>query len=478
MAEAAQSVQQGEGLASTAAWQRWDLYAIWHRLGRQSVEEQAAPAPAGPATEVAILDEHQRQQLTIESVREQPLTVERETTGKVSFNEDRLTPVYAPYAGRVLEVLAHKGAAVRPGQPLLVLEAPELVTVQNDLAATRSDLTKARIGLDAARMAAERARGLHTQGAIATKDVQQAELELARAQDEQQRAQAVLARENVRVAQENLELTNATERLINARVKAGDAPEWDLIKFQTGKVQFQRDLATARLAYQQAVRDVLTFMGATFPIIGKTSPAALDAPLEVIGELRAEPLTVSFALEELCHIAIETRPDVLAAQHNIEAARRTLDLAHAQRHRDVDVALEYQHIGGDNTVGATVSVPLFLSHKFEGQIHQGLAQFQQAQAAFDQAKLQAITDVEKAYQAYQASQQLLQVYITEALTKAEASFRIAGVSYRQGATSLLELQEAQRTLNQTRLAANQAFFDYRMSLYQLEHATGQRVVPP
>ena len=33
----------------------------------------------------------------------------------------------------------------------------------------------------------------------------------------------------------------------------------------------------------------------------------------------------------------------------------------------------------------------------------------------------------------------------EALAKAEASFRIAGVSYRQGATSLLELQEAQRT---------------------------------
>jgi outer membrane protein, heavy metal efflux system len=73
---------------------------------------------------------------------------------------------------------------------------------------------------------------------------------------------------------------------------------------------------------------------------------------------------------------------------------------------------------------------------------------------------------------------VLQVYTTEALTKAEASFRIAGVSYRQGATSLLELQEAQRTLNQTRVAANQAAFDYRMSLSQLEQATGKRVVTP
>jgi outer membrane protein, heavy metal efflux system len=298
---------------------------------------------------------------------------------------------------------------------------------------------------------------------------------------------AVLARENVRVAKENLDLTNDTERLITTRVRAGDAPEWDLIKFQANKVQFQRDLAAARLAYQQAVRDVLTFMGAAFPTGSSATPAAgapplstslLDAPLDVIGELRAEPLAVSFSLEELRQAALETRPDVQAAQRGIEAAKRNLDLAYAQRHRDIDVALEYQRIGGDNTVGATVSFPLFLSHKFEGQINQGLAHLQQAQVAFDQAKLQVITDVEKAYQAYQASQQMLQVYTTEALAKAEASFRIAVVSYRQGATSLLELQEAQRTLNQTRVAANQAFFDYRMSLYQLEQATGTSVVKP
>jgi outer membrane protein TolC len=39
----------------------------------------------------------------------------------------------------------------------------------------------------------------------------------------------VLARENVRVATENLNLTQDTERLITTRVRAGDAPEWDLI---------------------------------------------------------------------------------------------------------------------------------------------------------------------------------------------------------------------------------------------------------
>jgi outer membrane protein TolC len=37
---------------------------------------------------------------------------------------------------------------------------------------------------------------------------------------------------------------------------------------------------------------------------------------------------------------------------------------------------------------------------------------------------------------------------------------------------------AQRTLNQTRVAANQAHFDYRLSLYQLEQAVGQPLGSP
>jgi cobalt-zinc-cadmium efflux system membrane fusion protein len=154
--------------------------------------QSTTPAVSQP-TDIAVVNEQQLQQLIIEPVSERPVTVERDTTGRVSFNEERLTPIYTPYAGRVLEVLANKGAEVRPGQPLLILESPELVTVQNDLVVARSELAKAKIGLDAARVAADRAHGLHTQGAIATKDLQQADTELARAYDDQRRAQATLA---------------------------------------------------------------------------------------------------------------------------------------------------------------------------------------------------------------------------------------------------------------------------------------------
>jgi cobalt-zinc-cadmium efflux system outer membrane protein len=292
---------------------------------------------------------------------------------------------------------------------------------------------------------------------------------------------AVLARENLRVADENLYLINNTEQLIRLHVSAGDTAEWELIKFQANKVQYQRDLLSAQLAYQQAVRDLLNVLGAQPSNVASTTkvssqmPSALaDAPIEVIGELRAEPITTS--LEELRQAAIENRPDVIAARAGVEAAERALELAKALRHRDIDVAWEYQRVGGENTFGMTVSIPLFLHNNHLGEIKQAMAQLEQAKAQLNLVKLQAMTDVDKAYRAYLMSQQMLKVYTAETIAKAEESFRIAGVSYKEGATSLLELQDAQRTYNQIRVAYNQANFDYRMSLYQLEMATGKKLL--
>src|SRR6187431_2815507 len=91
----------------------------WQRLDMRPEAVQPATPVASQPTDMAVVNEQQLQQLTIEPVRDWPVTVERDTTGRVSFNEERLTPIYTPYAGRVLEVLANKSTEVRPGQPLL-----------------------------------------------------------------------------------------------------------------------------------------------------------------------------------------------------------------------------------------------------------------------------------------------------------------------------------------------------------------------
>src|SRR5215831_17239397 len=125
-------------------------------------------ADKSPNDTIAV-NEQQLKQISTGMVKQQQVTIDRNATGKVGFNEDRLTPVFTPFAGRTVELLANKGDNVRSGKSLAVIEAPDFVSAQNDLASARSDLAKANIGLNATQVGAERARRLHDQEAIATK---------------------------------------------------------------------------------------------------------------------------------------------------------------------------------------------------------------------------------------------------------------------------------------------------------------------
>jgi membrane fusion protein, heavy metal efflux system len=164
---------------------------------------------------VVFANEDQLKNLTIEPVAARDFTVDREVTGRVGFNEDRLTPVFPAYSGRVVEALATKGQFVRMGQPLLVIESPDYVEAQNNLAVARGDLDRATVNLKTAQVSAERARRLFTYEAISKKDLQNSEAALALALGELERSRGAL-----RVAQARLELFGKTAGAVR-RLKAG-----------------------------------------------------------------------------------------------------------------------------------------------------------------------------------------------------------------------------------------------------------------
>src|SRR5207247_5857575 len=161
-------------------------------LLRQSPGEEPRTAKADGVLAPGVIEAtpEQLKQIRIESVREQTIDLNLEATGKVAFNEDRLTPVLASYPGRVLEVRARAGDAVSLGQPLLVVESPDVVGAVNDLIEAHTNVDKAKIALDIAEKSAERARRLHAQEALSPKELQSSETGLADAQDEDRHAQS------------------------------------------------------------------------------------------------------------------------------------------------------------------------------------------------------------------------------------------------------------------------------------------------
>src|SRR5262245_4170219 len=170
------------------------LGALIYRRYRST---RQAPPPEGAVQskipeDVVFADENQLKNLTIEPVAARDFTIDREVTGKVGFNENRLTPVFPAYSGRVIEALATKGEKVSLGQPLLVVESPEYVAAQTDLATARGDVDKAAVIMKTAEVNADRARRLFAQDAVSKKDLQAGEAELALAQAEQRRALTAL----------------------------------------------------------------------------------------------------------------------------------------------------------------------------------------------------------------------------------------------------------------------------------------------
>ncbi|WP_375413822.1 efflux RND transporter periplasmic adaptor subunit [uncultured Bradyrhizobium sp.] len=139
--------------------------------------------------------------LTIEPVTERAFRAEHVTEGKIAVDEDRSTPVFSPYAGRVTKLLARPGDTVTQGQALFVIEAADNVQAQNDYIAAMTGLNKAKSALDLAQLQDKRAKDLFEGKAVPLKDYQQSQATLIQAQNDQRSAETALeaARNKLRI---------------------------------------------------------------------------------------------------------------------------------------------------------------------------------------------------------------------------------------------------------------------------------------
>ncbi|MEP6840976.1 MAG: efflux RND transporter periplasmic adaptor subunit, partial [Bradyrhizobium sp.] len=139
--------------------------------------------------------------LTIQPVSERAFRAEHVTEGKIAIDEDRSTPVFSPYAGRVTRLLARPGDSVIKGQPLFVIEAADNVQAQNDFIAAMTGMNKARSALDLAKLQDTRAKDLFEGKAVPLKDYQQSQATLIQAQNDMRSSQTAMeaARNKLRI---------------------------------------------------------------------------------------------------------------------------------------------------------------------------------------------------------------------------------------------------------------------------------------
>ncbi|HEX7883570.1 MAG TPA: efflux RND transporter periplasmic adaptor subunit [Afipia sp.] len=149
--------------------------------------------------------------LTVQPVVERAFRAEHVTEGKIAVDEDRSTPVFSPYAGRVTKLLARPGDKVTQGQSLFVIEAADNVQAQNDFITASTALNKAKSQFDLAQLQDKRAHDLYEGKAAPLKDYQQSQAALVSAQNDMRSATTALE-----AARNRLRILGLTEEAITA----------------------------------------------------------------------------------------------------------------------------------------------------------------------------------------------------------------------------------------------------------------------
>lgn len=135
---------------------------------------------------------------------------EEATEGKIAINEDRTTPVFSPFSGRVVRLMALPGQHVERGDPLFAIDATENVQALNSLIAAAAQANKARSQFNLARTNERRAHELYDAKAGSLRDWQQAQSDLVAAQNDLNAAEIALA-----AARNQLRILGKSDRQID-----------------------------------------------------------------------------------------------------------------------------------------------------------------------------------------------------------------------------------------------------------------------
>ncbi|MEH3147130.1 MAG: efflux RND transporter periplasmic adaptor subunit [Methylobacterium frigidaeris] len=167
-------------------------YAQWHQGGADAAERSAYAPPMRGSGDGFVLTAEQLATVSSVPVEQRLFSEEILTEGKIGVDEYQATPVFSPYQGRVVQILARAGERVERGQPLFSVQSSEMVQAQNDYLSALNVLSKGRSQLTLAQAAEKRQRDLYESRATTLRELQSAQNDLNAAQNDARTAEVGL----------------------------------------------------------------------------------------------------------------------------------------------------------------------------------------------------------------------------------------------------------------------------------------------
>jgi cobalt-zinc-cadmium efflux system outer membrane protein len=285
--------------------------------------------------------------------------------------------------------------------------------------------------------------------------------------------QTLQAKAFQRLAQDNLTSYDQVLSIGRERLQGGDISQVDFNRLHLQRVQYESDVQTADVNLRTAKIQLLRLLNDTTPIEQFDVAGTFDFTESI------QPPTA------LRQIALETRPDLKAAQLAADKAAIDHRLAMANGSTDPTLGLDVGHQQTrDNStpplstwIGVNVAVPLRVFDSNQGEKARTELDVTRNERLLAAARAQVLSDVDSAYAAVMSTVALLRQYRDSYLAEAASVRDTVTFSYQSGGASLIDFLQAQQDARAVQVSYVNLVAAFLNAVSQLNLSVGREVIP-
>ena len=278
-----------------------------------------------------------------------------------------------------------------------------------------------------------------------------------------------LAQKTVQIHHEQVELLRQFFEIANAKFRSGKGSQADVLKAQVELSLLQQQLPVL----QQRRKTVAAMLNTLLDRV-------TSSPLGIAQE--PSQLPIERPLDDLHSLALNDRPELKAAELDVQRSEQSHALAERQYYPDFNVSFRrFQNFQANDGFGAYVamSIPFafWTKPKYDAGVQEAAAVVAVARA--QQHTLENLTrfQINDLLAKLQATDQVTTLYRTTILPQAEQSLESARVGYRAGKGGFLDLIDTQRAWRGFQLEYFKALVDRQHRLAELEQVVGITLDP-
>jgi outer membrane protein, heavy metal efflux system len=274
----------------------------------------------------------------------------------------------------------------------------------------------------------------------------------------------------LQLAKDNLDSYDKILKVSRDRFQAGDIARIDFDRLELQRLQYESDLQTALVNLRTTKINMLALLDDRRPV----DSFEVDGPFDFSDSL--------LSIDDYRKDALDARPDLRAAVLSVKQAETNYQLSEADGSTDPTIGVWFTHNGSFNnpdalnTIGASVSVPLRIFDRNQGEKLRTKIDIKRNQKLREGVETQVYSDVDSAYATVNSDISLLKPYKRQYLEEAVRVRETVLFSYQHGGAALLDFLNAESEYRAVELSYVNLVGSYLTAAAQLNQAVGREVI--